>query len=73
MIRKHRDVSMTEGPLFSKMFMFAIPIMLTGILQLLFNAADMIVVGNFAHGGNDQVGAVGSCSALINLIVNTAM
>ncbi|MBQ7293172.1 MAG: MATE family efflux transporter [Clostridia bacterium] len=53
--------------------MFAIPIMLTGILQLLFNAADMIVVGNFAHGGNDQVGAVGSCSALINLIVNTAM
>ena len=64
---------MTEGPIFVKMFMFAIPIMLTGVLQLLFNAADMVVVGNFAHEGTAEVGAVGSCSALINLIVNTAM
>lgn len=71
MIRKHRDKSMTEGPLFGKIFMFAIPIMLTGVLQLLFNAADMVVVGNFA--GTSEVGAVGSCSSLINLIVNTAM
>lgn len=73
MIRKHHDRNMTEGPLFGKLFMFALPIMLTGILQLFFNAADIAVVGRYAENGDIAVGAVGACGALINLIVNTAM
>ena len=73
MIKKHHDRNMTEGPLLGKIFLFAIPILLTGVLQLLFNAADMAVVGRYAENGELAVGAVGACSALINLIVNTAM
>lgn len=73
MIRKHHDTNMTEGPLFGKIFMFALPIMLTGILQLFFNAADIAVVGRYAENGDIAVGAVGACGSLINLIVNTAM
>ena len=64
---------MTEGPIFGKLFIFAMPILFTGVLQLLFNAADMAVVGRYALDGELAVGAVGACSALINLIVNTAM
>lgn len=62
---------MTEGPLLGKMIRYAIPVILTGILQLLFNAADMIVVGRYA--GNDALAAVGATGTLINLIVNLAM
>lgn len=73
MIRKHHDSNMTEGPIFGKLFMFALPIMLTGVLQLFFNAADIAVVGRYAENGDIAVGAVGACGSLINLIVNTAM
>jgi len=62
---------MTEGSLLGKMIHYAIPVILTGILQLLFNAADMIVVGRYA--GNDALAAVGATGTLINLIVNLAM
>ncbi len=72
-IRKNKDISMVEGPILFKMFRFALPIMLTGILQLLFNAADIAVIGRFAENGAMSVGAVGSCGALINLIVNSFM
>lgn len=73
MIKKHHDTSMTEGPLFGKIFRFALPIMFTGVLQLFFNAADIAVVGRYAENGDIAVGAVGACGSLINLIVNTAM
>ena len=73
MIRKYHDTNMTEGALFGKLFMFAVPIMLTGILQLFFNAADIAVVGRYAENGDIAVGAVGACTSLINLIVNIAM
>lgn len=73
MIKKHHDTNMTEGPLFGKLFMFALPIMLTGILQLFFNATDIAVIGRYAENGDIAVGAVGACGALINLIVNAAM
>jgi len=73
MIKKHHDSSMTEGPLFGKIFMFALPILFTGVLQLFFNAADIAVVGRYAENGDIAVGAVGSCGSLINLIVNAAM
>lgn len=60
--------NMISGPTFGKMVMFSIPVILSGILQLLFNAADIIVVGNFA--GDESLAAVGSTSALINLFTN---
>ena len=59
---------MTEGPVLGKMILFTLPVMASGILQLLFNAADVAVVGQFA--GEAAMAAVGSCGALINLIVN---
>ncbi|MBQ9151162.1 MAG: MATE family efflux transporter [Clostridia bacterium] len=59
---------MTEGPVLGKMIRFTLPVMASGILQLLFNAADVAVVGQFA--GEAAMAAVGSCGALINLIIN---
>lgn len=59
----------TEGPLFVRIFLFTIPIMLSGILQLLYNAADHMVVGRFSSNPN-AIAAVGSTSSLNNLIVN---
>ena len=59
---------MCHGPLFSKIIMFAIPLILSGVLQLLFNAADIVVVGRFT--GSHALAAVGSTSSLINLLVN---
>ena len=61
-------MDMTEGPVLGKMIRFTIPVMASGILQLLFNAADVAVVGKFA--GEAAMAAVGSCGALINLIIN---
>ena len=63
-----RTMDMTQGPMFSQIFFFALPIMLSGILQLLFNAADTIVVGRFA--GNQALAAVGSVGSLNNLIIS---
>ena len=71
MFSKKRDMDMCSGPLFSKMLIFALPIIAMNILQLLFNAADMIVVGRFS--GREALAAVGATGALINLIVNTFM
>ena len=62
---------MTNGPLLGKIVRFAIPLALSGILQLLFNAADIVVVGQFV--GPTALAAVGSTSAVINLIVNLFM
>ncbi len=59
----------TEGPLFGRMLLFTVPIMLTGLLQLLYNAADHIVVGRFSDNPN-ALAAVGSTSSLSNLIIN---
>lgn len=59
---------MCEGPLFGKIVRYTIPIILTGILQLLFNAADLIVVGRFC--GSVSVAAVGATGSIINLIIN---
>lgn len=66
--RLHRDIDMTSGSILPKVFLFAVPLMLSSMLQLLFNAADVIVVGRFD--GETALAAVGSTGALINLIVN---
>ncbi|MBQ9859155.1 MAG: MATE family efflux transporter [Clostridia bacterium] len=63
-----RDIQMTAGPLLPNIIRYTVPIILTGLLQLLFNAADLVVVGQFC--GSHSVGAVGATSSLINLIVN---
>ena len=68
---KSYEINMCEGPLLGKMLLFALPLMFSSILQLLFNAADVIVVGRFA--GDNALAAVGSNVALINLLVNFFM
>ncbi len=67
-MRKSYEMDMCSGPLFSKIILFALPLMFSGILQLLFNAADIIVVGNFTD--STAIAAVGATSSLINLLVN---
>lgn len=64
----NRTMDMTQGRLLTQVLVFALPIMLSGILQLLFNAADTIVVGRFA--GNEALAAVGSVGSLNNMIIS---
>ena len=61
-------MDMVSGPLAGKLLVFALPLMLSSLLQLLFNAADVVVVGRWA--GPEALAAVGSNTALINLLVN---
>ena len=62
------EIDMCNGPLTGKILLFSLPLMATGILQLLFNAADLIVVGKFVS--SDAMAAVGSNGSIINLLVN---
>lgn len=71
--RARREIDMLNGPLLPRILLFAGPLMLTGILQLLFNAADIIVVGRFAADGEYALAAVSSTSPLINLLINVFM
>jgi len=66
--KKEYKVDMIHGPLLGKLLLFALPLILSGILQLLFNAADIIVVGQFT--GSEALAAVGSTGPLINLLTN---
>ncbi len=69
--RRKTEMNMTEGPLLGKIVRYSIPLILTGILSLLYNAADLIVVGNFA--GSEALAAVSSTGSLNTLIVNALM
>ncbi len=62
------ELDMCSGPILKKMLVFTLPLMLSSILQLLFNAADIVVVGRFA--GDNSLAAVGSTTALVNLLTN---
>jgi len=66
--KKSREIDMTNGPLLGKVLLFSLPLMLSGILQLLYNAADIVVVGRYC--GNTSLAAVGSTGALVALIIN---
>ncbi len=68
---KSNTLDMSNGPLLSKMIRYAIPLAITGILQLLYNAADLVVVGQFAD--HSASAAVSSTSSLINLVVGIFM
>lgn len=65
------EMDMCTGPILGKMLRFALPLMLSSMLQLLFNAADIVVVGRFA--GDSALAAVGSTGSLVNLITNVFM
>ncbi len=67
-MNKSYEMDMTRGAILPKIIFFSLPLMASSILQLLFNAADVIVVGRFV--GANAMAAVGSTSALINLIIN---
>ena len=66
--RADRSADLTSGPMLQKIILFSIPLAASSILQLLFNAADVVVVGRFA--GSTALAAVGSNGSLINLLVN---
>lgn len=66
-VKKYQN-NMLEGPLLSGVILYTIPIILTSVLQLLFNAADLVIVGRFC--GSVSVGAVGATGSLTSLLVN---
>ena len=68
MKKRQYDIDMCSGSLADKLLLFALPLMASSLLQLLFNAADVVVVGRCA--GKEALAAVGSTGSLINLLVN---
>ena len=66
---KRHAVDLCNGPLFSKIIVFFIPVMLSNILQMVYNAADQMIVGKFA--GPTDLAAVGSTTSLVSLIICT--
>ncbi|MCI9156773.1 MAG: MATE family efflux transporter [Lawsonibacter sp.] len=67
-MKKSHSIDMCNGSLADKILLFALPLMASSLLQLLFNAADVVVVGRFA--GKEALAAVGSNTSLINLMIN---
>lgn len=68
MSKNKYEIDMCNGTIMDKLISFAIPLMVSGILQLMFNAVDIIVVGRFT--GSQALAAVGSTTALINMFIN---
>ena len=71
MTRAKREINMIEGPFLKKIVVFIVPLILTGFLQCLYNAADLMIVGHFR--GEIALAAVGTTGALTNLIVGLFM
>lgn len=71
MTSRKNDIDMCNGPIFGKLFIFSLPIMAMYFLQLMFNTADMVVVGHFS--GSKALAAVGATGSLINLIITLFM
>jgi putative MATE family efflux protein len=65
---RNYEIDMCNGPLLSKILLFTVPLILSGLLQLMFNAADIVVMGRFV--GKEAMAAVGSTGSLINLLTN---
>ena len=64
---KSYEMDMTTGPLFKMLLTYSLPVIAMGVLQCLYNAADMVVAGKFA--GSQALAAVGSTGSLVNLVV----
>ena len=67
---KKREIDMINGPLVSGIMRFALPVIATGVLQILYNAADIVIVGQFSGPESTAVAAIGSTTALIHLILS---
>lgn len=70
-VSKKYTMDLTEGSIIRKLLMFSLPLMASNVLQLFFNAADIMVVGQFA--GDNSLAAVGSTSSVIHLLTNVFM
>lgn len=70
-MKKNLAADMTTGPFFKKIILFSIPLIFTGLLQLVYNTADTVIVGRFA--GKQALAAVGSTGSLVALILNVFM
>ncbi|MCQ2428594.1 MAG: MATE family efflux transporter [Clostridia bacterium] len=68
-----KDVNMLDGPILSRMIIYTVPLMISGLLQILYNAADVAIVGQFGADKKLSLAAVGSTGALTNLIVGLFM
>ena len=69
MEKKRYEIDMCSGPLVPKLLLFSLPLILSGILQLLFNAADMVIIGRFAETeelAERGLAAIGATAALTN-------
>ncbi len=66
--RIKKDINFTSGPLFVPILLFTLPVLATGVLQFLYNAADTLIVSNFAQNGETALAAVSSTGSLSNLI-----
>lgn len=64
-----KEVNLAQGPILSKMILYTLPLMFSGMLQLLYNSADLVVVGNKGEIGDLYVAAIGATSSLTNLII----
>ena len=65
---KNYTMDLCEGSILKKLLLFALPLMASSVLQLFFNAADVIIVGRYA--GDNSLAAVGSNGSIINLLTN---
>lgn len=70
-LKKNRTADMTTGPFLKKIILFSVPLVFTGLLQLVYNTADTVIVGRFA--GKQALAAVGSTGSLVALILNVFM
>lgn len=69
-VKTKNELDLTSGKLLPKMIRFAIPLIIMSVLQLLFNTADMIVVGQFDSDGDSAIAAIGATTSVVNLLVN---
>ena len=67
---RRSDVDMIKGPMLKNVLLYTFPIILTNLLQLLFNAADLIVVSRYSNIGSIAMAAVGNTGSITNLMVN---
>ena len=69
-IRRNRhEMDLTVGPIFKKLIIYSLPLIGVNLLQLLFNAADVMVLGIFANDGDNAVAAVGATTSIVNLLI----
>ena len=69
-LKKKNTLDLTTGKLLPKMIRLAVPLIIMSVLQLLFNAADMVVVGQFDKEGDSAIAAIGSTTSVVALLVN---